>query len=58
MLAQNSLAGRPVRNGLRELVIGKATQGYVALYRDVAAVETVYVLAIRHQRESGYKHPA
>lgn len=47
--------GRPVRGGKRELVIGKASRGYVALYRYVASVDTVFVLALRAQREAGYK---
>jgi len=47
--------GRPVRGGKRELVIGQASRGYVALYRYVAGVETVFVLALRAQREAGYK---
>ena len=41
---------------LRELVIGKRTHGYVALYRYVAALDTVFVLALRSQRETGYSH--
>jgi toxin ParE1/3/4 len=36
-------------------VIGRASQGYVALYRFVASVDTVFVLAIRSQRELGYR---
>lgn len=51
------LIGLPVRNGKRELVIGQGTRGYVALYRYVAALDTVFVLALRAQRESGYKRP-
>jgi toxin ParE1/3/4 len=29
--------------------------GYVALYRYVADIDTVFVLAVRRQHESGYK---
>lgn len=47
--------GRPVRGGKRELVIGRAGWGYVALYHYMAAIDTVFVLAIRHQREAGFK---
>jgi plasmid stabilization system protein ParE len=47
--------GRPVKDGKRELVIGRATRGYVALYRYVAAIDTVFVLAVRAQREDGFK---
>ena len=46
---------RTVKNGKRELVIGRATRGYVALYRDVAAIDTVFALAVRAQREGGFK---
>jgi toxin ParE1/3/4 len=49
------LIGRPVRGGKRELVIGRRSHGYIALYRFVASIDTVFVLAIRCQRESGYK---
>jgi hypothetical protein len=44
-----------VKDGKRELVIGRATGGYVALYRYVAAIDTVFVLAVRAQREDGFK---
>lgn len=37
--------------------IGRGSRGYVALYRFVATIDTVFVLAVRSQRESGYKHP-
>jgi toxin ParE1/3/4 len=55
LLAISPLIGRPVRGGKRELVIGTGTRGYVALYRFVPAVDTVFVLAFRNQRESGFK---
>jgi toxin ParE1/3/4 len=48
--------GRPVRDGKRELVVGKGVRGYVVLYRYVAEIETVFVLAAWAQRESGFKH--
>ena len=56
ILATSPLIGRPVKGGKRELVIGRASRGYVALYRYVADIDTVFLLAIRSQRESGYKH--
>ena len=40
---------------MRELVIGRGSRGYVALYRYVAQIDTVFLLAVRGQRESGYK---
>ena len=55
ILAHSPLIGRKVRGGKRELVIGQRGQGYVALYRFVADIDVVFVLAIRNQRESGYK---
>jgi len=54
VLEHNPLIGRPVRADLRELVIGRRTRGYVALYRYVAELDTVFVLAIRGQKEAGY----
>jgi toxin ParE1/3/4 len=54
VLERNPLIGRPVRADLRELVIGRRALGYVALYRFVAELDTVFVLAIRRQKEAGY----
>ena len=56
ILAHSPQIGRPVQGGKRELVIGRASRGYVALYHCVAAIDTVFVLAIRSQREGGFKH--
>jgi plasmid stabilization system protein ParE len=47
--------GRPADAGMRELVIGRASRGYVALYRYVAELDTVFVLAVRSQREAGFR---
>ncbi len=55
ILADNPMIGRAVRGGKRELVIGQDSRGYVALYRFVPDIDTVFVLAIRNQRESGFK---
>ena len=54
MLERNPLIGRRVRADLRELVIGRRVSGYVALYRYVAELDTVFVLAIGGQKEAGY----
>jgi len=54
VLEQNPLIGRPVQEDKRELVIGRRSHGYVALYRYVAEIDTVFVLALRNQREAGY----
>jgi plasmid stabilization system protein ParE len=57
VLTHSPRIGRPVKGGKRELVIGSGSRGYVALYRFVPAIDTVFVLAVRSQREGGYKHP-
>jgi toxin ParE1/3/4 len=48
--------GRPIREGKRELVVGKGVRRSVVLYRYVAEIDAVFVLAARAQRESGFKH--
>ena len=55
VLTHSPLIGRSVRGGKRELVIGRDSRGYVALYRFDARIDTVFVLAIRSQRERGYR---
>ena len=55
VLSHSPLIGRKVRGGKRELVIGHDSRGYMALYRFVPDIDTVFMLAIRSQRESGYK---
>lgn len=54
VLEFNPLIGRMIRADLRELVIGRGARGYVALYKYVAELDTVFVLAIRAQKEAGY----
>ena len=54
VLEHNPMIGRPMHGQMNELVIGRHSHGYVALYRYVAAIDTVFVLAIRSQREAGY----
>lgn len=58
VLGGNPLIGHPVYQDKRELVIGRGSRGYLALYRYVAATNTVVVLAIRAQREAGYSSEA
>ena len=58
ILATSPLIGRPAKGEKRELVIGRGSRGYVALYRYVPEVDTVFLLAIRGQREAGYTHDA
>ena len=54
VLETNPLIGRPARRN-SELIIGRPTHGYVALYRYVPEVDTVFILALRSQREAGCK---
>lgn len=54
VLAHNPLIGRPVSKGKRELVIGRKARGFLALYQYVDEIDTVFVLAVRSQREAGY----
>lgn len=54
VLATNPLIGRPAINDKRELVIGRGSHGYMALYRYVESIDTVFVLAVRAQREAGF----
>ena len=54
ILSHSPLIGRRVKAGKRELVIGQDSHGYVALYRFVKLIDTVFVLAIRSQREDGF----
>ncbi|MEO8410686.1 MAG: type II toxin-antitoxin system RelE/ParE family toxin [Propionivibrio sp.] len=54
VLERNPLIGRQIATDMRELVIGRHSHGYVALYRYVTEIDTVFVLAIRSQREAGY----
>lgn len=55
VLDTNPLIGRPVRRYKRELVIGRSPHGYLALYRFVPEIDTELILALRSQREAGYK---
>jgi len=54
VLEDNPLIGRPTKNDLRELIIGHGAHGYIALHRYVPEIDTVFLLAIRSQREAGY----
>lgn len=55
ILSHSPQIGRPVQGGKRELVIGRASRGYVALYHYIEAMDTVFVLAVRSQREASFK---
>ena len=55
ILDRHPMIGRPAPPALRELVIGKGSRGYLALYRyDAADDDHVLVLAIHAQRERGF----
>ncbi|MCC6609958.1 MAG: type II toxin-antitoxin system RelE/ParE family toxin [Burkholderiales bacterium] len=55
ILERHPHIGRPVRGPLRELVISYGRTGYVALYRVSSRLGRIEILAIRHQREAGYR---
>ena len=55
ILTQHPEIGRKVHFGQRELVISRGQTGYLALYRFLPHLDRIVVLALRHQRESGYK---
>lgn len=55
VLPTNPLIGRLAMGDTRGLIIGLRSRGYVALYRYVPEIDTVFVLALRSQREAGYK---
>jgi plasmid stabilization system protein ParE len=55
ILETSPLIGRPTPDGLRELVIGTGARGYVALYEYDPQRNAVFVLAVRSQKEAGYK---
>ncbi|MGE5182009.1 MAG: type II toxin-antitoxin system RelE/ParE family toxin [Acidobacteriota bacterium] len=55
LLAHHPLVGRAAEEGYRELVISRGRTGYIALYRYRPRADVVVILAIRHQREAGYR---
>lgn len=55
ILQTSPLIGRPLAFGQRELIIATGASGYLALYRYDPAKDTVFVLAVRSQREQAYK---
>jgi plasmid stabilization system protein ParE len=54
ILEQHPKIGRPVEQGLRELVISRGKTGYLALYQYDEVADMVVVLSVRHQREQDY----
>ena len=55
VLRSSPLIGRPAAYGQRELVISTGKSGCLALYRYDPAQDTVFVLAVRSQRERDFK---
>lgn len=55
ILVQHPEIGRKVHFGQRELVISRGRTGYLALYRFLPHIDRILILALRHQREAGYK---
>ena len=55
LLLRHPLIGRPTAAGMRELVIGRGSRGYVALYELDEAHDEVLVAALRAQREAGFE---
>lgn len=54
LLERHPLVGRPAENGMRELVISRGRTGYLALYAFDEVNDVILILAIRHQRETGW----
>ncbi len=54
ILKDHPLVGRPAELGYRELLISRGRSGYVALYKYDVERDAAIILAIRHQRESGF----
>ena len=54
VLADNPMIGRPAGDDKRELLIGRGSHGYIALYRYLPLIDIALILAIRAQREAGY----
>lgn len=54
ILAAQPGIGRPVEDACRELIVHRGRSGYLVRYRYNREQQTVIVLRIRHQNESGY----
>jgi plasmid stabilization system protein ParE len=54
ILKEHPLVGRPAEHGYRELLISRGRTGYVALYKYDVERDVAIVLAVRHQRGSGF----
>ena len=54
VLENHPLIGRRVDDELRELLVSRGRSGYAVLYSWEQVEDVVLILAIRHQRETGY----
>jgi len=54
VLENNPFIGRLIHHDKRELVIGRRSHGYLALYRYITEIDVVFILALRSQKEAGY----
>jgi plasmid stabilization system protein ParE len=55
ILQEHPEIGRKVASGQRELVISRGRTGYLALCRLLPRADKLLILALRHQREAGYR---
>jgi addiction module RelE/StbE family toxin len=55
ILARHPLIGRLAESDLRELLISHGRTGYIALYSWEADYDAVLLLALRHQRQAGFR---
>ncbi len=55
VLSHSPRIGRVVDDAKRELIIGRGAHGFVALYEYMPLIDTVYIIAIRHQREESFR---
>lgn len=53
LLERHPLIGRLIDDALRELIISRGKSGYVALYSYENKKNTILILTIKHQRETG-----
>jgi len=54
ILEHHPRRGRPLPQGLRELIISSGQSGYLALYSYDEGADTALTLAVPHQREQNY----
>jgi plasmid stabilization system protein ParE len=57
ILEQHPEIGRPAgaEPAIRELIVSHGKSGYVALYQYSPGERLIRILAVRHQREAGYR---